>query len=95
MQRSTISTFDRRFNWVAAVFLGVTGVFDAAGGAMNGNTGEAVYGFGKLLCAVFFLLHAWQPARMQNPGGNRLALTLLYVGLAISIFGFLLKRGIL
>lgn len=95
MQGSSISTFDRRFSWVAAVFLGLGGIWDLVSGLSKGNTGEAVYGLGKALCGVFFLLHAWEPARLRNPRAQSMVAALLYVGLPIAIFGFLLKRGIL
>jgi hypothetical protein len=95
VSKSSATRLDRRFNWIAAVFLGIPGLYEAIKGSMEGNTGEALYGLGKAVCGVFFLLQVLNPASLQNRRAKVLVGSLIYVGLAIAIFGFLLKRGIL
>jgi hypothetical protein len=95
MQGSSVSKFDRVFSWIAAVFLGIGGLYDGVTGAMAGNTGQAVYGLGKAICGVFFVLHALNPASLQNPRAKVRLNIILYIGFAIAIGGFLLKKGIL
>lgn len=86
---------DRTFSWFAAVLLGLPGIYDLVQGSMLGVPGEALSGLGKLMCGVFFLLHALRRPSLQAPRAKTLLGALFYSGLAIAIIGFLLKRGII
>jgi hypothetical protein len=95
MQRTPVPRLERTFNSIAAALLGLPGLYQAVTGAIAGNAGEALYGLGKTMVGVFFLLNALSPARLGSRRDQMLAGSLLLVGLTIGIAGFLIKKGVL
>jgi hypothetical protein len=94
MQRTPGSKSDRTFNWVVAAVLGLPGFYDAVTGTFASNAGVALYGLGKVLCALFFVLHALNPEGLQIRAKWAVRL-LLVIGVAVGILGFCIKKGYL
>ena len=87
-----ISKSDRTLSVVFGLLFGIPGLYDAMTGMLRDNAGEAVYGAGKVMIGLFFLLRLTEAGRTRRPV-SRVVTMLIYVGGAVFVLGFLMKRG--
>ena len=87
-----ISKSDRTLSLVFGLVFGIPGLYEVMTGILRDNAGEAVYGAGKVMIGLFFLLRLTQAARARGPV-SRVVTTLIYLGGAVFVLGFLMKRG--
>ncbi|MBQ5947098.1 hypothetical protein [Massilia sp. ST3] len=81
-------------NFGLAAFLGVPGIYDLIEGGVLGNHAEAIYGAGRVLCAIFLIGSTLQPSASSS-GRSRLVMAILgYAGIMIGTAGLMMKHQI-